>query len=75
MSLPPRERELKQLSVHPPLVLWRSLPPRERELKQRNVGSYVSVWPSLPPRERELKLGNSKHIDLAFSRSPRGSVN
>ena len=56
MSLPTRERELKQEPDADDGAKRTSLPTRERELKHGGNGGVGGVRGSLPTRERELKL-------------------
>jgi len=75
MSLPTRERGLKQPLLRLPRNHLTSLPTRERGLKLRNGRAGLAQHMSLPTRERGLKHDMSMAaLDKARRRSLRGSV-
>ena len=74
VSLPARERGLKQPEYVSYWHIGKSLPARERGLKLFTLdGSSGWQW-SLPARERGLKPMWRKYLCPFLSRSPHGSV-
>jgi len=66
VSLPTRERGLKQATLTGAQGGLQSLPTRERGLKRADRAGSGVVVPSLPTRERGLKLAVG--VDLAVGR-------